>query len=200
MQSYYPERLGKLYLVHAPIIFWSAWKLAVPFIHPVTKEKVTLQLRHVRTSRSSRTGYSFSKIQAKATLPVVVESNNLIHIARSFGNLFNSSIAHRRLSSSTGEKFQTLCRRISTKKRCLQCTVAWKRWCPWKTELPTGNQLEPLLKVFLVTGKLSNLQGYFWSQLSGSPCCWKVGLSSEGFQFCTEQKNPGLSTIGGSNK
>jgi hypothetical protein len=39
-QAYYPERLGRLFIVHVPIIFWGAWKLVNPFIDKVTKEKV----------------------------------------------------------------------------------------------------------------------------------------------------------------
>lgn len=87
MQSYYPERLGKLYLVHAPIIFWSAWKLVVPFIHPVTKEKVTLQLRHVCKSSLSVNSLGqdphFPKSKPKRHCLWFVEENS-IHSARSF--------------------------------------------------------------------------------------------------------------------
>ncbi|KAF3782154.1 Random slug protein 5 [Nymphaea thermarum] len=41
MQEYYPERLGKVYLVHAPYIFWTAWKMISPFIDNNTKKKVS---------------------------------------------------------------------------------------------------------------------------------------------------------------
>ncbi|XP_031477406.1 uncharacterized protein LOC116248640 [Nymphaea colorata] len=40
MQEYYPERLGKVYLVHAPYIFWTAWKMISPFIDNNTKKKI----------------------------------------------------------------------------------------------------------------------------------------------------------------
>lgn len=40
LQEYYPERLGKLYLVHVPYIFWKAWKIIYPFIDKNTREKI----------------------------------------------------------------------------------------------------------------------------------------------------------------
>ncbi|KAK9104014.1 hypothetical protein Scep_020858 [Stephania cephalantha] len=40
MQDYYPERLGKLFLVHVPYVFAAAWKLIYPFIDKKTREKV----------------------------------------------------------------------------------------------------------------------------------------------------------------
>lgn len=39
-QAYYPERLGRLFIVHVPKIFWGAWKLVHPFIDKVTRDKV----------------------------------------------------------------------------------------------------------------------------------------------------------------
>ncbi|KAH9329170.1 hypothetical protein KI387_001278, partial [Taxus chinensis] len=42
MQSYYPERLGNLYLIHVPYVFWAAWKLIYPFIDKKTKEKILI--------------------------------------------------------------------------------------------------------------------------------------------------------------
>lgn len=40
LQDYYPERLGKVYLIHRPYIFWAAWKIVSPFIDQVTREKI----------------------------------------------------------------------------------------------------------------------------------------------------------------
>ncbi|XP_073000542.1 uncharacterized protein [Typha latifolia] len=39
MQNYYPERLGKVFLVNVPYIFMKAWKIIYPFIDKQTKKK-----------------------------------------------------------------------------------------------------------------------------------------------------------------
>ncbi|XP_072964129.1 uncharacterized protein [Typha angustifolia] len=39
MQNYYPERLGKVFLVNVPYIFMKAWKIIYPFIDKRTKNK-----------------------------------------------------------------------------------------------------------------------------------------------------------------
>lgn len=40
LQDYYPERLGKLFIVHVPYIFMTVWKLVYPFIDNNTKKKL----------------------------------------------------------------------------------------------------------------------------------------------------------------
>ncbi|XP_021286472.1 random slug protein 5-like isoform X2 [Herrania umbratica] len=40
VQDYYPERLEKLFIVHAPYIFMTAWKIVYPFIDNKTRKKI----------------------------------------------------------------------------------------------------------------------------------------------------------------
>lgn len=40
VQAYYPERLGRVYILHPPMIFWASWKLVFPFLDPVIKKKI----------------------------------------------------------------------------------------------------------------------------------------------------------------
>ncbi|KAI3684395.1 hypothetical protein L6452_33618 [Arctium lappa] len=40
LQEYYPERLEKLFVVHAPYLFMAIWKLISPFIDEETKKKI----------------------------------------------------------------------------------------------------------------------------------------------------------------
>lgn len=40
LQDCYPERLGKLIIVHVPYIFMTAWKVVYPFIDSKTKRKI----------------------------------------------------------------------------------------------------------------------------------------------------------------
>ncbi|KQK12099.1 phosphatidylinositol transfer protein 3 [Brachypodium distachyon] len=39
MQSYYPERLGRVFLIHVPRVFMAAWRMVYPFIDDKTKKK-----------------------------------------------------------------------------------------------------------------------------------------------------------------
>ncbi|KAH7865164.1 hypothetical protein Vadar_003023 [Vaccinium darrowii] len=40
LQDYYPERLGKLFIIHVPVIFMAVWKVVCPFIDNNTKKKI----------------------------------------------------------------------------------------------------------------------------------------------------------------
>ncbi|KAL3609576.1 hypothetical protein D5086_000596 [Populus alba] len=40
LQDCFPERLGKLFIVHVPYIFMTAWKVVCPFIDSKTKKKI----------------------------------------------------------------------------------------------------------------------------------------------------------------
>ncbi|KAJ0973530.1 hypothetical protein J5N97_021489 [Dioscorea zingiberensis] len=42
LQNNYPERLGKVFLVHVPYIFMKAWKIIYPFIDDNSKKKFIL--------------------------------------------------------------------------------------------------------------------------------------------------------------
>lgn len=39
LQNYYPERLGKVFLIHVPSLFMKAWKIIYPFIDKNTRNK-----------------------------------------------------------------------------------------------------------------------------------------------------------------
>ncbi|XP_042500969.1 phosphatidylinositol transfer protein 3-like [Macadamia integrifolia] len=40
LQDCYPERLGKLILIHVPYLFMKAWKIVYPFIDKKTRDKI----------------------------------------------------------------------------------------------------------------------------------------------------------------
>ncbi|XP_051147960.1 uncharacterized protein LOC127263066 isoform X2 [Andrographis paniculata] len=40
LQDYYPERLGKVFVVHVPYIFMTLWKIICPFIDKNTRKKI----------------------------------------------------------------------------------------------------------------------------------------------------------------
>ncbi|KAI4336512.1 hypothetical protein L6164_015032 [Bauhinia variegata] len=40
LQDCFPERLGKLFMVHVPYIFMAAWKMVYPFVDSKTKKKI----------------------------------------------------------------------------------------------------------------------------------------------------------------
>ncbi|XP_021737191.1 random slug protein 5-like [Chenopodium quinoa] len=50
LQDCYPERLGKLFIVHAPRIFMAVWKIIYPFIDDNTKTKIVFVEKRQLTS------------------------------------------------------------------------------------------------------------------------------------------------------
>ncbi|CAO2826931.1 unnamed protein product [Amaranthus hypochondriacus] len=50
LQDYYPERLGKLFIVHAPRVFMAVWKVVYPFIDENTKAKIQfVEKQHIKS-------------------------------------------------------------------------------------------------------------------------------------------------------
>ncbi|KAF1893538.1 hypothetical protein Lal_00002028 [Lupinus albus] len=40
LQDYHPERLGKLFIVHAPYMFMKVWKVIYPFVDNNTRKNI----------------------------------------------------------------------------------------------------------------------------------------------------------------
>uniref|UniRef100_A0ACD5WDX3 Uncharacterized protein n=1 Tax=Avena sativa TaxID=4498 RepID=A0ACD5WDX3_AVESA len=40
LQNYYPERLGRVFVIHVPYIFMAAWRIVYPFIDERTRSKI----------------------------------------------------------------------------------------------------------------------------------------------------------------
>ncbi|KAL4584672.1 hypothetical protein LXL04_009279 [Taraxacum kok-saghyz] len=64
LQDYYPERLGKLFIVHVPYVFMTVWKMVYPFIDEITKKKIVF----------------VEKKQLKSTLLKDIDENQLPEI------------------------------------------------------------------------------------------------------------------------
>ncbi|KAK9684363.1 hypothetical protein RND81_10G205100 [Saponaria officinalis] len=51
LQDCYPERLGKMFIVHAPRVFMTAWKMIYPFIDDNTKRKIAfVDSKHLKST------------------------------------------------------------------------------------------------------------------------------------------------------
>ncbi|KAL0928353.1 hypothetical protein M5K25_000230 [Dendrobium thyrsiflorum] len=51
LQNYYPERLGKVFLIHVPSLFMRAWKIVYPYIDKNTRNKfIFVEDKNLRAS------------------------------------------------------------------------------------------------------------------------------------------------------
>lgn len=51
LQECYPERLGKMLIIHAPRIFMTVWKIVCPFVDEKTRNKIVfVENRHLKST------------------------------------------------------------------------------------------------------------------------------------------------------
>ncbi|XP_022738080.1 random slug protein 5-like [Durio zibethinus] len=72
VQDYYPERLEKLFVVHAPYIFMTAWKIVYPLIDHKTRKKIVfVENKRLKTTLLEEIDESQLPETLGGTLPLV---------------------------------------------------------------------------------------------------------------------------------